>query len=174
MTVESMRSGASRVRNQVIARAFREAGMIEQWGYGVHRMFRRAAELGLPEPSYVELPGRLRFVMPTLHAQIMSGGPRSAGPEEPPEVTKIPTKVTKIPKSGHPLLAALVDKPLSRSELLGVLSLSDQSANAARHLRPLLDTGLMEMTEPNKPQTKTQRYRITDAGREYLLRTVSA
>jgi len=168
MTVESMRSGASRIRNQVIARAFREAGMIEQWGYGVRRMYRRAAELGLPEPSYVELPGRLRFVIPTLHAQIMNGGPRSLGPEVVPEVTKIPKKVTKIPKSADRLLEALAPGPLSRSELLGVLDLSDQSANASRHLQPLLDAGLVEMTEPHKPRAKTQRYRITEAGQAFL------
>ncbi|MCL1841977.1 MAG: putative DNA binding domain-containing protein, partial [Propionibacteriaceae bacterium] len=78
MTIEAMRSGVSRVRNRVIARVFREAGMIEQWGYGVQRMFRRAAELGLPEPSYVELPGRLRCVIPTMHAQIMAGGAPTA------------------------------------------------------------------------------------------------
>ena len=51
MTVDAMRGGVSRIRIQVITRVFHEAGMIEQWGYGVQRVFKRAAELSLPEPS---------------------------------------------------------------------------------------------------------------------------
>jgi len=120
------------------------------------------------DSGYVELPGRLRFIMPTLHAQIMADGPRSVGPESSTDVTKIPKTVTKIPKTGRYLLAALEADSLSRAELLGVLGLTDQSANAARHLRPLLDAGLVEMTEPTKPRSKTQRYRITEAGQVAL------
>ena len=169
LTVEQMRSGTSRIRNQVIARVFRETGAAEQWGSGVQRMFRRAAELGLGEPSYVELPGRLRFIVPTRHAEIMAGGLRSSQLTEPrPEVTKIPKTVTKIPKSGLTLLAALATDTLSRSELMSSLGLTDQSANATRHLKPLLDSGLVEMTEPWKPRTKTQRYRLTEAGGAWL------
>jgi predicted HTH transcriptional regulator len=177
LTVEQMRSGTSRIRNQVIARMFRETGAVEQWGSGVQRMFRRAAELGLGEPTYVELPGRLRFIVPTRHAEIMAGGLRSSQLTEPgqqPEVTKIPKKVTKISKSQRTLLAALSADSLSRSELLGSLGLTDQSANAARHLQPLIDSGLVEMTEPWKPRTKTQRYRLTEQGQLYLVEIDSA
>ena len=35
MTIEDMRQGVSKIRNHVIARVFRELGLIEQWGSGV-------------------------------------------------------------------------------------------------------------------------------------------
>jgi predicted HTH transcriptional regulator len=46
MTIEDMKQGISKIRNPVIARVFRELNLIEQWGSGVPRMFREAAELG--------------------------------------------------------------------------------------------------------------------------------
>jgi len=79
----------------------------------------------------------------------MAGGPRSVGPEPPSEVTK-------IPKTGQQLLAALQSGPLARAELFKALVLTDQSANAARHLKPLLDAGLVEMAEPAKPVPSTK------------------
>ena len=182
MTLDMMRTGVSRIRNQVIARAFREAHMIEQWGYGVRRMYDRAAALGLPEPSYVELPGRLRFIVPTRHAQIMMENPEEVTklPGEvtktvtkiPNDVTKILDEVTKLPdgvtKIHLRLLQALVGQTLTRSELMGVIGVTDQSANVKRHLKPLISAGLVSMSSPDKPTSRSQRYGLTDAGRAFL------
>ena len=169
MTVERMRDGASRVRNQVIARAFREAGMIEQWGYGVQRMFKRAAALGLQEPTYVELPGRLRFIVPTLHAQIMAGGPRSVGPAAALEAGGKSASSQHVSQhvSQHQsaMLAQATLAPCSREELLAAVGMSNDWRNAKRHIEPLVAAGLLELTDPGNPRRRSQRYRITDAGR---------
>ena len=61
MTVEDMKQGISKIRNPVIARVFRELGLIEQWGSGVRRMFREAETQGLPPPEIIEIGMRLRF-----------------------------------------------------------------------------------------------------------------
>ena len=190
MTLDMMRTGVSRIRNQVIARAFREAHMIEQWGYGVRRMYDRAAALGLPEPSYVELPGRLRFIVPTRHAQIMVENPGEVT-KIPGEVTKLVTKtsaevtklvtktsaevtktVTKLPrevtKTHLQVLKALAKSTLTRSELMDLIGVTDQSANVSRHLKPLISAGLIVMNNPSKPTSRNQRYRLTDTGQEYL------
>ena len=63
MTIEEMRQGVSNLRNRVIARVFRELGLIEQWGSGVRRMFREASELGLPEPVIEEIGMHLRITV---------------------------------------------------------------------------------------------------------------
>jgi ATP-dependent DNA helicase RecG len=47
--------GVSKVRNPVIARVFKELGLIEQWGSGVQRMFKEAEKLNLPTPELVEI-----------------------------------------------------------------------------------------------------------------------
>ena len=58
-----MSQGVSNLRNRVIARVFRELGLIEQWGSGVRRMFREARELGLPEPVIEEIGMHLRITV---------------------------------------------------------------------------------------------------------------
>jgi predicted HTH transcriptional regulator len=196
MTVEMMRGGVSRVRNQVIARAFREAGMIEQWGYGVRRMFDRAEALGLPEPSYVELPGRLRFVVPTRHAEIKLNGRAPAeerldadspsqrqshhvsqaevgvgdGGHQQPVLSDTPSHQESHQES-HPVSPQAVElvrlaseRPVSRAELLSALGMSNDTRNARRHVEPLLLGGFLELTEPDNPRSRNQRYRATALG----------
>ncbi len=84
MTVEDMKQGISRIRNPVIARVFRELNLIEQWGSGVPRMFREAADLGLPEPEIVELGMRLRFIVPLAKPLVLSK--KESGVESQPEL----------------------------------------------------------------------------------------
>jgi predicted HTH transcriptional regulator len=173
MTVESMRSGMSRIRNQVIARAFREAGMIEQWGYGVQRMFRRAAALGLDEPHYVELPGRLRFIVPTRHGAILVGGLRSSQIEAADPVDSASEALSNAlsnalstERAGALLRAAR--SPASRAELLSAVGISNTTRNAAGNLEPLLSAGLLTMSDPDNPRRRGQRYLTTDVGLEWL------
>jgi predicted HTH transcriptional regulator len=168
MTVESMRAGMSRIRNQVIARAFREAGMIEQWGYGVQRMFRRAAELGLDEPSYVELPGRLRFIVPTRHAAIMAGAPQGHALAQLHSDSLSPQVSPQVSRRAVEVLTIAAKAPTTRADLLAALGMSNDSKNARRHLDPLLAVGLIAMTDPNSPRSPAQRYWTTDAGLAWL------
>ena len=60
------------------------------------------------------------------------------------------------------------ERDLSRSELLAGLGLTNETRNARRHLDPLLEAGLIERTVPDRPNSRLQRYRITDAGRARL------
>jgi len=39
------------------------------------------------------------------------------------------------------------------------------------HLNPLIAAGLIEMTDPDKPRSSRQRYRITAKGRKFLKRS---
>jgi len=184
MTVETMRNGMSRIRNQVIARVFREAHMIEQWGYGVQRMFTRAAELSLPEPQYVELPGRLRFIVPTWHADIMAGAPRpsqSADDLIDSDLGSVDSDSKSLSKSlsTNQNMARAVQilnaarEPQSRGDLLAVIGIGNDSRNAARHIDPLLSAGWLARIDPANPRRRSQRYLTTKEGLEWLARLLN-
>ncbi len=54
ITVEEILSGRSEIRNKVIARVFKEAELIEQWGRGIQQMNRLCIEKGLRKPDIIE------------------------------------------------------------------------------------------------------------------------
>lgn len=58
------------------------------------------------------------------------------------------------------LLAVLNDKELSISELMRLLNLKHKPTFRNKYLKPALAKGLIEMTVPDKPSSKNQKYRI--------------
>jgi hypothetical protein len=54
---------------------------------------------------------------------------------------------------------------MSRDELQGILGLRDRKSFREKYLKPALEMGLIEMTLPEKPNSRLQKYRLADAGR---------
>ena len=59
---------------------------------------------------------------------------------------------------------------LAPSEIQQRLGLLHRPTFRENYLRPALQQGLLEMTLPDKPASRLQRYRLTDAGKALLLR----
>ncbi len=55
---------------------------------------------------------------------------------------------------------------MGREALQSALSLSDRKSFHERYLKPALADGLIEMTIPDKPNSRLQKYRLTDKGRQ--------
>ena len=53
---------------------------------------------------------------------------------------------------------------MSRDELQNALGLQDRKSFRQRYLNPALAEGLVEMTIPEKPNSRLQKYRLTDKG----------
>ena len=65
------------------------------------------------------------------------------------------------------LLAALRGA-MTRQELQTALGLADRTSFRERYLKPALDDRLIEMTIADKPNSRLQRYRMTQRGRQWL------
>lgn len=52
-TIEKMKAGLSRVRNEALANAFSYMNLIEQWGSGIPRIIAKVTEAGLQEPEFL-------------------------------------------------------------------------------------------------------------------------
>ena len=66
-------------------------------------------------------------------------------------------------------LLAVIQGEMSRDALQWALNLSDRKSFRERYLKPALDFGLIEMTIPDKPNSRLQQYRLTDKGRTWLV-----
>ena len=62
-------------------------------------------------------------------------------------------------------LLAVLKGEMSREQLQEALGLHDRKSFRERYLRPALAEGLVEMTLPDKPNSRLQRYRLTETGR---------
>ncbi len=61
-------------------------------------------------------------------------------------------------------LLAVLQGEMTREQLQGLLELSDRKSFRERYLLPALEAGLIEMTLPDKPNSRLQKYRLIDRG----------
>ena len=66
------------------------------------------------------------------------------------------------------VLKALEDKTLSRKEIFAAIGMNGDSRSFKRHIEPLLTDGFLKMTVPDKPNSKLQKYRLTDSGKAFI------
>jgi len=59
---------------------------------------------------------------------------------------------------------------MSRREIQSKLGLKDEKHFRQKYQQPAVAAGLIEMTIPDKPNSRLQKYRLTDKGRRWLQR----
>lgn len=160
LTIEEMKQGASRIRNPVIARVFKELGLIEQWGTGVRRIFAEAKELNLPEPKIEEIALRLRFT-------VYLAAPHQIQTQET-EQAEAQVGAQVGAQVDLRILQACAETPLSSAEIAAALGHKTLSGNVRRALPALRKDGLLEYTIPDKPNSRLQKYRLTEKGKQVL------
>lgn len=83
----------------------------------------------------------LRQIVDTLTPQV--------APQVTPQVT---------PEIGR--LLSIMQGEMRRSDIQAALGLKDAKHFRAHYLQPALEGGLIEMTVPDRPQSRLQRYRL--------------
>ena len=66
------------------------------------------------------------------------------------------------------ILQALGKHPLSANELTEILGLRSKTGAFKRTIKELMDRKSIEYTIPDKPNSRLQKYRLTDAGKLLL------
>jgi ATP-dependent DNA helicase RecG len=127
-------------RNPIIAEVFYRAGLIEKWGRGTNRVIAQCREAGIAPPEFQEVAGS---TVVTFRVQV------GLTPQVTPQV------VALLEAARH---------PHSREELQGVLGLKDRMHFQKAYLEPLLAAGWLQMTIPDRPRSRLQRYRTTTTG----------
>ena len=75
------------------------------------------------------------------------------------------------PVTGEVRLLRVMAGEMTRQQIQESLGLKHEDHFRKAYLLPALQAGLIEMTIPDKPRSRNQRYRLTPEGREYLRQT---
>jgi ATP-dependent DNA helicase RecG len=146
-------------RNALIADLLHRIDFIEKAGTGVKRIRDQAREGGYPEPVWEANGFTTAIFRPNPEV-------RAAATQSP---TQSPTRSpTQSADPVRRLLEELRDRESSAGELRQAVGITHRPTFRENYLHPALEAGLIERTIPDKPSSRFQRYRLTDAGRAYL------
>ena len=152
--------GRSMVRNREIMRIFKDLDLVEQLGSGMNRILGK-----YPQSIFHFSEHFLEVVFPyadDFYSQVKQNGDNLLA-EAPPESLQHPPSTPQAPPQVKNLILA-VSQEQSREELQTSLNLADRKNFRKNYLQPAISSGLLEMTEPNTPNSPTQKYRLSPLG----------
>ena len=164
LTIEDIKQGVSQIRNPVIARVFRELDFIEQWGSGIPGIFHQAAIDNLPEPSIEEIAGRIRFTIPLPEILPLTRAQSRANSTSASQ-SGLESGLESLAQR---IIDCLGESALSKAQLATELGHGSISSKLNLRVNQLLDLGFIERTIPEKPNSRLQKYRLTDKGRKMI------
>jgi len=168
LSFEQLREGdySSRPRNKLIAQIFYDLEIIERYGSGIGRIDDACKEADIPPPKLENQGGGFTVIFskaPTGTPPEIELGGRSQ-PESQPE-----SRPESQPESLEMrVLSALKDGPMAKSSLSAGLGQKEVSGQLNKVMRDLLADSTVEYTIPDKPNSRLQKYRITEKGKSLL------
>ena len=178
----------SKRRNSLIADLLHRIDFIERAGTGIRRIWEEAGEMGCPEPEFEDDHFITITFYPNPEVRSLdlttpgSASPSAADQDTPPTdpvtdqdtpptdpVTDQDTPPTDPDTEVAGLLAAFSGE-MTGEQLRQGLNLSHKGHFRRAYLQPALKSGLVEMTIPDKPTSRNQRYRLTPSGQKHLKR----
>ena len=153
--------GKSRPFNPKIANTFYRAGFIESWGRGIQEIREICGEYGNPQPNFkVDSDAVFVTFYPLKGAKYSAD---KAGRSDDSQVTeRLPNKYRTTTEQVDRLLKCLGNDELSAREILEKLGLRHRPTLISYYLQPALKMRLIEMTQPDSPNSPTQKYRKAD------------
>ncbi|SPD71997.1 putative transcriptional regulator [uncultured Desulfobacterium sp.] len=168
LPIEELGTGRSEIRNRVLAPIFKDLKLIEAWGSGIQKI---KNELN----DYPEIELALHEVGHAFQVQFRKRG--DPGTKPGPSRDQAGTRQalsrhqvgTKLDLSQEQYnILKQCERPRPLAELLQMAERSDRTKFKKGVLNQLLSAGLLEMTEPDSPNSPTQKYRTTDEGRRLI------
>ena len=164
--LQTGRAISRRYRNRRVGEFLKELDLAEGRSTGIPKILRAMRGNGSPAPVFESDHDRIWFLtrLPA-HEQARVRPPEQATEHDTEKVTEheIEHDGRRVNDHVERLVAALAGE-MGRAALQDALRLTHRPHFIAAYLRPAVEAGLIEMTLPDKPTSRNQRYRRTAAG----------
>ena len=134
-------------RNPKIAQFLHEYEYVQEFGEGVDRLYEVMETAGLPQPEYRVEAFMLYATIRNTKSEDNCGG-----------TTPVTTTVIATDTSTVATILAFCAQPKSREEIMSMCGLKNKNHFIKAHLKPLLESGQLRMTIPDKPNSRNQKY----------------
>lgn len=149
LTKEEFFGGVSIPRNKELMRIYRDVELVESLGSGIPRILRAYGE-----DSFKFTDNFIRIIFPIS----VPVGTQLA-PSRHPVGTQLAPSIENIDKL---IVFCVVER--SFGEMLSFMNYTDRTKFRRKYIQPLLEDGVLEHTIPDKPNSKNQKYRLTEKG----------
>ena len=180
-TVEKLKQKhASHPFNPDLAHVFFRAGEIEAWGRGIELMYAACRAAGFPEPviTYDESGLWISFTFSDTYRNLIAGRGTHADrvnrevtvarPESQPELRPESQPESQPESLELRVMGLLAGGSMSKAEISAGLGHKEISGQLNRVIRLLLQERLVSYTIPAKPNSRLQKYALTEQGANRL------
>lgn len=171
LSEEDFFEGVSMPRNKEIMRIFRDLELVEHLGSGVPRIlqsYNRESFRFLD--NFVRMSFPVNEQAPNKHRTSTEQDNVIDNQSEKNETYENNrTTIEQVPEQVKSLISIMGKGEYSTSDLMAQLQLKHRPTFIYNYMQPALKAGLIEMTIPDKPNSKYQRYRLTEKGKEHEL-----
>lgn len=116
-TVERMKEGYSKIRNEALAHAFSYMNLIEHWGSGIPRIIGKVKKAGLREPEFIGGEVDLRInIYRDQSNDTVDLNDRGSDLNDPNSADKVPGNISKVPDSADKVPDNAIKMPDSEQE----------------------------------------------------------
>lgn len=150
-------------KNPILGAFFREIDLADELGSGMRKMMLYGKKYGGTDPQLIE-GDVFRMVISVPEFDLVEKTPEKG--EDVPGLSQVSPKSVPSPSQVGILRSCLKVKDIG--ELMGLVGQTNRTRFRNQEIKPLLESGWLEMTIPDKPTSSRQKYRTTEAGRKTL------
>ena len=156
--------------NPLIADPLFWTGYVDKVGTGTEDIVNLCKEKGLKEPEYHQEEDFRVVIWRRNPEKGLSEGLSeglSKGLSKGLSRDQVSTKLNQKWEKIEPMIR-LLENTSSATDLRSVMGMNNATKFKNNYLNPLIELGVVEMTQPESPNSPTQRYRLTEAGKGLL------
>ncbi|MCY3018884.1 MAG: putative DNA binding domain-containing protein [Planctomycetota bacterium] len=147
--------------NPIIADAFYKSEIIEQWGTGTLNILDWCRENGNPPPAWAEQAGAVTVTFAPAAPLEPESRPETQPESQPESQPSSPER-----SLADRVLALLQGRMMTKAELSQELGQKAVSGQLNKVIRELIAAKQIERTIPGKPQSRLQKYRLAENGKQ--------